>query len=332
MPGIRRNPAPARRVCCCMRPLVLLIPVCLFLADARAEFPKVSPGYNAFYNLEFDRAVALFERETEANPTSPEAWNHLAHSIFHRRLYLSGAMASDLVGASNAFLRRPRIEMPADEEKRFLAAIQRSIELSSQRLAARKDDPVALYALGVAHAHRGKYHLLFRKAWFDALREANRSRGYHNRLRQVEPENPDALLIPGMHEYIASHLSPLVRWMAAMAGLSGNRERGIGMVEEAARRGQKTGVEARLLLALTFNREKQPERALPLMRELSQAFPRNYLYRGEVLLLHARAGQREQALAGLARLESEESGAVPEAHLRNLRQSIQRLLGDSARS
>jgi tetratricopeptide (TPR) repeat protein len=315
-----------------MRTLALSLLLCLAAMDAHGELPGLSAGYTAFYNLDFDRAIALFERETETNPASPEAWNHLAHGILHRRLYLSGAMASDLIGSSNAFLRRPRIEMPAAEEKRFLDALQRSLELSNRRLAVRKDDPVALYALGVAHAHRGKYHLLVRKARFDALRDANRSRGFHNRLRKTEPENPDALLIPGMHEYIASHLSPLVRLMAAMAGFSGNRERGIALIEEAARGGRKTAVEARLLLALTYNREKQPERALPLMRELSTAFPRNYLYRSEVLLLHARAGQREEALAGLAQLEAEKENSAPEPHLRNLRQTIERLLGDGTRS
>lgn len=315
-----------------MKLRALILCLCLPGAALCAALPPQTEGYTAFYNLDFDRAIALFERETETNPASPEAWNHLAHALLHRRLYLSGAMASDLVGSTNAFLRRPRLEMPAEEEKRFLGAVQRSIELAARRLEVRKTDPVALYALGVAHAHRGKYHLLCRKAWFDALRDANRSRSFHNRLRQADPGNPDALLIPGMHEYIASNLSPLVRLLAAMTGFSGNRERGIAMVEEASRRGQKTGVEARLLLALVYNREKQPRRALPPMRELSEAFPRNYLYRSEILLLHARAGEREEALAGLARLESGQPGAAPDAHVRQLRRTIERLLEEGTRS
>jgi tetratricopeptide (TPR) repeat protein len=307
---------------------------CLLVASsaAFAGVPEQSEGYTAFYNLDYDRALALFERETVQNPRNPEAWNHVAHALLHRRLFLAGAMSSDLVGSSNSFLRRPKLEMPEDEEKRFLEAVERSIRLCEERLDVRKDDPAALYALGVAHAHRGKYHLLVRKAYFDALRDANRSRSHHNRLRKADPNHPDALLIPGMHEYIAGNLSPLVRALAAMAGFSGNRQRGIELMEQAVKRGQKTGVEARLLLALTYNREKKPERALPLIRELSAAFPRNYLYRSEILLLHARAGQKEAALAGLARLESDENNPAPDAHLRQLRESIERLLKDGTRS
>lgn len=311
------------------------IPVLSFfaiLAPAFAAIPAQSDGYAAFYNLDYDRALALFERETGQDPQNPEAWNHLAHALLHRRLFLEGAMSSELVGSSNSFLRRQKLNMPETEEKRFLEAVEKSIAICEQRLEIRREDPIALYAAGVAYAHRGKYHLLVRKAHFDALRDANRSRGFHNRLRKADPSNPDALLIPGMHEYIAGNLSFFVRMLAAMTGFSGNRERGIAMIEEASKRGKKTGVEARLLLALTYNREQKPKKALPLMRELSEAFPRNYLYRSEVLLLHARAGERDAAMAGLARMEADRNNPAPQDHLRNLRESIHRLLEDRTRS
>ncbi len=297
-----------------------------------AAVPPQSDGYTAFYNLDYDRALALFEREIERDPQNPEAWNHLAHALLHRRLFLEGAMSSELVGSSNSFLRREKLSMPEAEEKRFLEAVEKSIAICEQKLQVRQEDPIALYAAGVAYAHRGKYHLLVRKAYFDALRDANRSRGFHNRLRKAEPSNPDALLIPGMHEYIAGNLSFFIRMLAAMTGFSGNRDRGIAMIEEAARRGRKTGVEARLLLALTYNREKKPDKALPLMRELSEAFPRNYLYRSEILLLHARAGNREAAFNGLARLEADEELSAPKEHLNRLRESIGRHLEERARS
>jgi len=133
-----------------------------------------------------------------------------------------------------------------------------------------------------------------------------------------------------MHEYIASKLSPFVRFMAAMAGFSGNRERAIRLLEESVRRGRKTGVEARLLLALTFHREKLPHRALPLMRDLSTAFPRNYLYRGEVVLLQAHAGERDAAVQNFARLQADTENPVPAPHLLRIKQHLDRLAGEEA--
>jgi predicted Zn-dependent protease len=133
-----------------------------------------------------------------------------------------------------------------------------------------------------------------------------------------------------MHEYIASKLSPLIRFMAAMAGLSGNRERAISLLEESVRRGRKTAVEARLLLALTFHREKQPHRALPLMRDLSAAFPRNYLYRGEVVLLQARTGDRAAAVESFARLQADSDHPVPAPHLRRIKEHLDRIAGEEA--
>jgi tetratricopeptide (TPR) repeat protein len=320
------NRAPARSVTQIVMIRVLLLAALGGLLPAAAEVPVQSEAYNAFYSLDYDRALALFERETTQAPHNPEAWNHLAHGLLHRRLFLSGGMSSELVSSNESLLKRPRLAMPPAEEKRFIDAVERSMALCRQRLKVTRDDRTALYALGVAHAHRAKYHLLVRKANFDALRDGNRSRSQHNRLRQIDPAHPDALLIPGMHEYIASKLSPFVRFMAAMAGLSGNRERAIGLLEESVRRGQKTGVEARLLLALTFHREKQPDRALPLMRDLSTAFPRNYLYRGEVVLLHAHAGDLDAALQGFARLQADSEHPVPAPHLRRVKEHLDRLV------
>jgi tetratricopeptide (TPR) repeat protein len=325
------NRASARRV---SRSVTIRVPLLLVLGGllpAPAEVPVQSEAYSAFYSLDYDRALALFERETTQNPQNPEAWNHLAHGLLHRRLFLSGGMSSELVSSNESLLKRPKLAMPPDEEKRFIEAVERSMALCRERLKVRKDDPGALYALGVAHAHRAKYHLLVRKAHFDALRDGNRSRTQHNRLRQVDPAHPDALLIPGMHEYIASKLSPFVRLLAAMAGVSGNRDRAISLLEESVRRGQKTGVEARLLLALTFHREKQPDRALPLMRDLSTAFPRNYLYRGEVVLLHAHAGERDAAVQGFARLQADTENPVPAPHLLRIKEHLDRLTRNEAR-
>ncbi|HRJ19032.1 MAG TPA: tetratricopeptide repeat protein [Bryobacteraceae bacterium] len=324
------NPAPARRVSPGVTIRVLLLLALGGPLPTAAEVPIQSEAYSAFYNLDYDRALALFERETTQNPQDPEAWNHLAHGLLHRRLFLAGGMSSELVSSNESLLKRPKLDMPPDEEKRFIEAVERSMDLCRRRLKVRKDDPVALYALGVAHAHRAKYHLLVRKAHFDALRDGNRSRGHHNRLRQVDPAHPDALLIPGMHEYIASKLSPFVRFMAAMAGFSGNRERAIRLLEESVRRGRKTGVEARLLLALTFHREKLPHRALPLMRDLSTAFPRNYLYRGEVVLLQAHAGERDAAVQNFARLQADTENPVPAPHLLRIKQHLDRLAGEEA--
>lgn len=311
------------------------IALTLFAGAARAAVPRQSEAYDSFYNLDYDKALALFEKEARERPQSAEAWNQVAQTVLHRRLYLAGALESDPLGRSNSFLRRPRVEMPAEEQRKLHEALDRSMSISKARLGENSRDPEALYALGVAHVHLGNFRFLCEKAWYAALREANYSRNLHNLLRKVDASNPDALLIPGMHEYISGSLPLIVRVVASMTGIRGDRAKGISLLEQAVKTGRRTAVEARVMLALVYSREQQYDKAAALMRELSQAFPRNYLYRSEAVLLTASAGRREEARAGLAEIEKMKAGKAPELALMSeeklarLRESVERRLRES---
>ena len=318
--------------------LVALLSVSAHLCvpSLRAAVPPQSEAFRAFYNLEYDRAISLFEKAVAEQPDSPDAWNHLSQAIFSRRLYLEGALQSEFVGKSNSFLRRPKVVMPLDEERRFLDANSRAMRLSLDRLAKDPNDAAALYALGIAYAHSANFRFLCQKAYIDALRDATRARNLHNRLRQVQPGYPDAILIPAMYDYIGGSLPVMVRILASMAGFSGNRSRGIAGLQRAVLEGKKTGVEARVLLCLVYNREGKPAMAVPLMAELVEAFPRNYLYRSESVLLLARAGRKAEALRAVEGIEQMKRDGAPElasmdlAKVKRLRELVeQRLRGEN---
>lgn len=303
---------------------LLLVSAGLCVPSLRAAVPPQSEAFQAFYNLDYDKAISLFDKAATERPDSPDAWNQLSQGVFYRRLYLEGALQSELVGKSNSFLRRPRVAMPPDEERRFLDANARAMRLALDRLAKDPNDAGALYALGVAHAHRGNFRFLCQKAYIDALRDATRSRNLHNRLQHVQPGYPDAILIPAMHDYISGSLPVMVRIFASMAGFSGNRGRGVAALKRAVLEGQKTGVEARVLLSIIYNREGKPALAVPLMAELVDAFPRNYLYRSESALLLARAGRKTEALRALEGIERMKRDNAPELASMDL-QKVKRL-------
>lgn len=249
------------------------------------------------YNLDYQRAIALFEDEARQAAGDPEAWNHLAQAILYRRLYAAGALESEVTGAVGSYLSKPKIDFPKEEEARFLDAIGRSLELAGQRLGKTPGDPAALYAMGVAYAHRAQFEFLVKKAWVAALRDGTRSRGMHARLLALPQQRADALLITGVHEYVAGSLPGYVRPFAALAGFRGDKQRGIAMMEEAVRTSRKTAVESRVLLALVKSREGDPAAAAALMGELAAAFPRNHLYQGEFLLLTASAYEKQSRYA-----------------------------------
>src|SRR5713101_5641872 len=101
---------------------------CLALFTATwlsAQDTVLSPGYEHFYNLEYDQAIADFTSVTDQNPTDPSAWNHLAQAILFRAMHRSGALESEMVSGSNPFLRRAKVQICTAEQTSFFDALDK---------------------------------------------------------------------------------------------------------------------------------------------------------------------------------------------------------------
>ena len=67
--------------------------------------PLAAPGFQHFYNLEYDDALVYFRAEAARNPESPDVYNHIAQTVLYREMFRSGALESELVTGSNPFLQ-----------------------------------------------------------------------------------------------------------------------------------------------------------------------------------------------------------------------------------
>ena len=271
----------------------------------------LSPGYDHFYNLEYDQAIADFTAITEQNPDDPSAWNHLAHGILFRAMYRSGALESEMVSGSNPFLRRAKVQITPTEQVSFFDAIDKAMQLSQERLHENPDDHMGLGALGVAYALRSNYNFLVRKAWVDALHDATDARKAHKRLCDLEPGNIDAQLIPATYDYVTGSLPLGYRLLGFVAGYHGDRNRGIGALQSVAQNGGSSRADAETILAAIYRRERRAQDAIPLLEDLIQRFPRNYLLRFEMVQMHSDSGNKPLALAEIDRIWELQRTAAP---------------------
>jgi tetratricopeptide (TPR) repeat protein len=276
-------------------------------------------GYEHFYNLEYDAAIADFARLTEQEPLAAEGYNHLAEAILYRAMFRAGALETQLVTGNNPFLRRPRVNAGPEEQRQFESAIGRAIELAQARLTRDETDEGALYALGVSDGLRANYNFLVRKAWRDALRDATTARRMHNRVSELDPGRVDARLVQGLHDYIVGSLPLTWRMLGFLTGFHGNREGGIRAVELVASKGESNRLEAEFLLCAIYRRESQPQKAVPLLEDLMRRFPRNFLLPMELAQMYSDLGEGAKALELLAALEKQKrSGAYGQLPLEKI--------------
>jgi tetratricopeptide (TPR) repeat protein len=227
------------------------------------------PGFAHFYNLEYDQALAVFTAEAERIPTSPDAYNHIAQTILYREMYRAGMLSSDFF-VGTKFVHQPKLPMSEADENQLRDSLNRSIGLCQERLAANPDDTGALYALGVSYGLRGNYLFIVKKAWVDALRDVSEARKLHRRVTE------------GVNDYIVGSLPWRWKMLGFLGGFHGDKERGIRTLSEVAEQGRINRVDAMALLAAVYLREKKPECAIPVLRQLTEEFPKNSIVKIEL--------------------------------------------------
>jgi tetratricopeptide (TPR) repeat protein len=272
--------------------------------------PWIEQGDDDFYNLDYDQAIASYEKAVAGSPEDPVFHDHLAQALLYREMFRNGALESELVSGNNSFLRRPKLEPPPDVEKSFFSEINRSMQLSQARIANNPRDTVALHALSVAYALRANYGFLVRKSWRASLYDASQARKYDNQVTDIDPGDYDARLLQGGYDYIVGNLSWSLRALGFVAGYHGDKTRGIHTIEEVAAKGKENRVDAEIVLCALYRREGQTSRAIPLLTSLIQRYPRAYLLRFELAQMYASTGDRKSALntlSEIARLKQDNS-------------------------
>ena len=265
--------------------------------------PAQSPGFVYFFNTEYDQALAYFENQAKANPTDPDQYNHIAQTILYRELFRNGALESQLIGSSNAFLKHAKLEMAAADREHFKNCIGKAEELSEGRTRANSRDAQAFYELGVAHGLQANYLFLVEKSWVDSLREASAARKLQERVLAIDPQFVDAHLILGVYQYAVGCLPFYMRALGFVGGFHGSREGGIRQLQLVALQGVRNRDDAKVLLAVLYRREHKSQQAIPLLQELSRRFDRNYLFRFEQVQMYSDLGDEKSALAVLANIE-----------------------------
>jgi tetratricopeptide (TPR) repeat protein len=234
-------------------------------------------AFDHFYNLEYGVAVQEFEQILQRHSNDPFAVNHLISAILIRELYRMGAMNTGEY-ANDSFIGEAHRPADPKVKQRIKALVQRAEDLEAQELKANPNDIDAIYARGVTRGQFSIYTALIERAWFSALRNAVGARRDHERVLQLDPNYTDAKLIVGAHNYVMGSLPWSVKMAVALAGLSGNKEKGFTYLRQAANAHGETSIDAKIVLALFLRRERRYEEALQIIRQLNELYPRNLLF------------------------------------------------------
>lgn len=291
--------------------------LCFFLAFSTSAHAQSEPASKAshgapsdtltdvafehFYNMEYDRATQEFEKLVEKHPDDPFAVNHLLTVVLMHDLYDTGAMNTGDYANDSFIGRTPRPTDPKIKDQ-IKDLVKRALALEDQQLKNNPQDINALYCRGVTRAQFAVYTGLVERAWFSALRNAVGARHDHERVLELDPSYVDAKLVVGTHNYVVGNLPWSVKVAAAIAGLSGSKDKGLAYLREVAKTDGENSVDAKVVLTLFLRREHHYDEALGYMQDLTTRYPRNHLFPTEVANLQRASGDLPAAEATYRRV------------------------------
>ena len=279
--------------------------------------PQVRAAYDRFYTLDYDGALSRFQKVRQAHPDDPMATDYVLETVLFHKLYDKGLMDTTLY-AHDGFLTGKHQVV---EDKPFSAHIEelsaKAIRLAEQRLRKNPKDVDALYARGWSKSLRATYMGLVQRSFISALRMALQARDDNDQVLQIDPDYVDAELVVGVHQYVVGSLPLAIKMLAGLAGIHGNKEKGLAMLRDAGEHGVTTSVEARTALTLFLRREAKYAEAAQWNDSLKRQYAHNFLFWLESANLQKDVGHAEQAITLYRALldQSRHAGYFTNAHL-----------------
>lgn len=272
-------------------------------------------GFGHYYSLEYDQALADFQKAVEANPEDPRGYNHMLEAVLFRELYKHDALDTSLY-TQQGFLTSKEIALDGSVKKQIRELGDKALALSEKRLKSNPQDVQALYARGVTRGLKSTYMGLVEKSWFSALRNALGSRSDHEAVLTINPNFVDAKTIVGIHNYIVAVLPLRTKIFASIIGVTGDKKKGLEYLAQAGKAGGESSVDARVALALFLRREQRYDEALKIVQSLVHDHPRNFLFALEQANLMKDGGKGPVAITAYRTLlDACKDGNYPDPHV-----------------
>ncbi len=259
--------------------------------------PIVRDGYQHFYNLDYDGAIARFDQVLKAHPQDPMALGYVLMATVFRELYHQDLLDTTYY-AHDSFLSSKR-DVPVSREtrNRIESLTSEAISLCDQRIKANPNDKDAYFARGYARGMHAIFLTLVDHSFASAARQGWQARSDSEQTLKLDPEYADAKMAIGIQQFAVASLPKFIRLMVGIVGVGGNKQKGLALLREAAANGVVTSVESRTVLSLFLRHDARYQEAIVVQQGLSREFPHDYLFRVEEANLLKDSGNGPAAIA-----------------------------------
>ena len=259
--------------------------------------PAVREAQQHFYNLDYDGALYRFEAIQRANPQSAIATGYVLMTVIFRELDHQDLLDTTYY-AHDSFLTSKRdVLVPEATRDRIEQLTSSAIALCDRQIKANPHDANAFFARGYARGMHASFITLVDHSFVSAARQGLAARNDSEQALKADPAYADAKMAIGIQQFAVASLPRLLRMMIGIAGVSGNKDKGLDLLRDSAAHGIVTPVESRTALSLFLRHDARYPEAIAVQQGLAEQYPHDYLFRLEVANLTKDAGDGPRAIA-----------------------------------
>lgn len=240
--------------------------------------PQVRDAYEHFYNLDYPGAVSRFEQIRQKHPGDPQASALLLNAMLFQELYRQDLLDTTFYANDGFLSGKHATQEDPQVRERILGLADTAIREADARLSKNSNDVDALYARGWSRSLKCTYLAMVQRGFGAGMRLAMKAKDDEQKVLQIDPNYVDAKLVVGVYEYVVGALPLPFKILVGFVGISGSKNKGMQLLEDAGQHGVVTSVEARTVIALFLRREGKYKRAIEVVESLRRQYPRDYLF------------------------------------------------------
>ncbi len=281
-------------------------------------------GNAALYNIDYETARQKFEEIRKLQPQHPAGDIYLATVIWLEHLNKSRRLQTSLyrdessfyAGADKAREENEGDQVDATVDRAFRDRMAQAKTKALALVARNKNDADAQYFLGSYYGVMAAYEASVARKFYAAMRNGSRGVDAHEKVLKLKPDYYDAYLSVGMYDYITGNLPFMYKALATLAGVRGNKKRGIERLQTIVEKDAATADDARVMLLAIYQNEKRHEDALAILQQLTAKYPASYLLKLETASTFVTLKKSKEAFAAFEDLlkDPAAAGAVDLVH------------------
>jgi hypothetical protein len=256
-------------------------PAALLLFAFATNPSPVDRAFERLYNFDFAGAESILNGHLANKPDDSLAYSVRAAALLFRELHRLRILESEFFAEDQRIVEKKKLKPDAETRAAFALSLKQAESQAERILASKPDNSDALFTLSLSSGLRADYTAFIDKRQWQSLTSIRQAQNWSLQLLKSNPNFADAELTGGACEYLLGSMPFFVRWFVRFDGVKGQKSAATRKLERVATSGRYLGPFARILLAIVNLREKRPEHALSILKELSRDFPENPLFRKE---------------------------------------------------